>query len=107
MGGWWGVQSHFRVEPNLVLRLGWGFDKNKIFAMIASNAFDRILNEIQASNLNFQLQVSPFSAHISLRKSLIKDRNGCYCLPSESLPPRTESEFLSLQKKNNASGKGF
>ena len=24
--GWWGVQSHFIVKPNLVLRLGWGFD---------------------------------------------------------------------------------
>ena len=22
----WGVQSHFIVKPNLVLRLGWGFD---------------------------------------------------------------------------------
>ena len=22
------VQSHFIVKPNLVLRLGWGFDKN-------------------------------------------------------------------------------
>ena len=25
-GGGWGVQSHFQVKPNLVLRLGWGFD---------------------------------------------------------------------------------
>ena len=25
---WWGLQSHFMVKPNLVLRLGWGFDKN-------------------------------------------------------------------------------
>ena len=23
------MQSHFRVKPNLVLRLGWGFDNNK------------------------------------------------------------------------------
>ena len=27
MVGWWGLQSHFIVKPNLVLRLGWGFDK--------------------------------------------------------------------------------
>ena len=26
VGGWWGVQSHFHVKPNLVFRLGWGFD---------------------------------------------------------------------------------
>ena len=25
-----GVQSHFIVKPNLVLRLGWGFDNEKI-----------------------------------------------------------------------------
>ena len=25
MGGW-GVQSHFRVKPNHLVRLGWGFD---------------------------------------------------------------------------------
>ena len=25
--GWVVVQSHFIVKPNLVLRLGWGFDK--------------------------------------------------------------------------------
>ena len=29
MGGvGWCLQSHFIVKPNLVLRLGWGFDKN-------------------------------------------------------------------------------
>ena len=32
MGCWggvgWGVHSHYVVKPNLVLRLGWGFDKN-------------------------------------------------------------------------------
>ena len=26
--GGWGVRSHYIVKPNLVLRLGWGFDKN-------------------------------------------------------------------------------
>ena len=25
----WVVQSHFIVKPNLVLRLGWGFDNSK------------------------------------------------------------------------------
>ena len=24
--GWWGLQSHFHVKPNLVFRLGWGFE---------------------------------------------------------------------------------
>ena len=26
VGGGWGLQSHFIVKSNLVLRLGWGFD---------------------------------------------------------------------------------
>ena len=26
--GWGGLQSHFIVKPNLMLRLGWGFDKS-------------------------------------------------------------------------------
>ena len=75
-------------------------DSDINFAMIASNTFDRILQEIQTSNLNFQLQVSPFSAQISLKKSLVKDRKGSYCLQSESSMSRTESEILILQNKN-------
>ena len=67
---------------------------------MASIAFDRILQEIQTSNLNFQLQVSPFSAQISLKKSLVKDRNGsCRLPPSESSFTRSESEFLTLQRE--------
>ena len=34
VGGWWGLQSHFHVKPNLVLRLGWGFD-NSYFGIYA------------------------------------------------------------------------
>ena len=35
---WWvGVQSHFMVKPNLVLRLGWGFDNNIDFHNIVSS----------------------------------------------------------------------
>ena len=29
VGGGWGLQSHFRVKPNHLLRLGWGFDNSK------------------------------------------------------------------------------
>ena len=27
--GWGGLHSHYIVKPNLVLRLGWGFDNLK------------------------------------------------------------------------------
>ena len=49
--------------------------------MLADQTFNNILYEIQRSNLNFQLQVSPFSAYISLKKSLVKDRCGSLLLP--------------------------
>ena len=42
----------------------------------ASRTFDKILEIIQSSNLNFQLKISPFSALISLKKSLVKDKLG-------------------------------
>ena len=64
---------------------------------MASIAFDKILKEIQTSKLNFQLQVSPFSAQISLKKSLVKDRNRSCRLPPESSFTRKESEFSALQ----------
>ena len=40
------------------------------------NAFDNIINDIRTSNLNFQLQISPYSAQISLKKSLIQEKSG-------------------------------
>ena len=35
-GGWvggvgWGLHSHYIVKPDLVLRLGWGFDNSVFF----------------------------------------------------------------------------
>ena len=49
--------------------------------MLAAQAFDEILDGIQKSNLNYQMQISPFSAFISLKKSLTKDENGSLILP--------------------------
>ena len=51
------------------------------YAELASNTFDFILEQIKNSSLNFQLQLSPFSAYISLKKSLVKDKNGVPQLP--------------------------
>ena len=44
--------------------------------MLVNETFHHILEEVQNSSLNFQLQVSPFSAIISLKKSFIKDKSG-------------------------------
>ena len=69
--------------------------------MVAKRTFDNILDIIQTSNLNFQLQISPFSASISLKKSLVKDRAGTPRLPPPSSHPHTSiSEFTALAAKN-------
>ena len=70
-------------------------DKNS--AMHASNVFHEILDQIQSSNLNFQLQVSPFSAQISLKKSLVRNKTG------NMLPPVSQrhDDMKKLMEKNN------
>ena len=82
--------------------------------MLASRTFDKILQEIRSSNLNFQLQESPLSAQISLKKSLVKERNGsirphptvssmsCKDLKIEALETRAnnlEEDLKSIQNK--------
>ena len=51
--------------------------------MAAGAVFESILQQIQSSNLNFKLQLSPFAAEISLKKTPVKNRNGVpYPLPN-------------------------
>ena len=70
---------------------------NMSSAMLASNMFQEILDLIQSSNLNFQLQVSPFAAQISLRKSLVRDKAG------KVLPPgiQRHDDLKKLVNKND------
>jgi chromosome segregation ATPase len=72
--------------------------------MITTRTFDNIIGQIQKSNLNFQLQISPFSAIISLKKSLVKDKSGSLLLPPDSqrsLQDSTGVELATLVAKNN------
>ena len=64
--------------------------------MAASKAFDKIIDCVKSSNLNFCLQLSPFSATISVKKTLIKDKAGFYLSPSVT--------DLSLQPKQDLPG---
>ena len=57
--------------------------------MLAAKTFNEVLDGIQKSNLNFQLHVSPFTAKISLKKSLVKDRTGSFLLPPPTVQPST------------------
>ena len=65
-------------------------DSDKNSAMLASKAFTSIINQIRTSNLNYQLQLSPLSAYISLKQSLIKERSG-----APRLPPAPETQVSS------------
>ena len=63
-------------------------------AMMAKNEFDKILVQIQASHLNFQLRLSPFSASINLKKSFITDKSGCILLPKPANERRGQNSEL-------------
>ena len=69
--------------------------------MLAGKMFENILHQIQTSNLNFNLQLSPFSALISLKKTLVKDKTGTPLLPPPCPPAKNESEdIVALAGKN-------
>ena len=65
---------------------------NSDLKMYASASFEAILTEVQSSNLNFRLEISPFSAVIHLKKSLLKNHQG------ESEVPLRLPKFLQLQE---------
>ena len=72
--------------------------------MAAKRSFESILENIQASNLYFQLILSPFSAFISLKKSLIRDKSGSVLLPpSHPLleAGHIQEDKMLLQEKNS------
>ena len=52
--------------------------------MAAVKTFYRIVQQVQTSNLNYQLHLTPFAANISLKKTPVKDRSG------GPLPPPTQ-----------------
>ena len=72
-------------------------DKNP--AMLALSVYQNILDQIQSSNLNFQIQLSPFSALISLKKSFVKDRNGDILIPPAEQPILSD-EVENIVAKN-------
>ena len=70
--------------------------------MAASISFSSILNEIQLSNLIFKIELSPFSAVITLKKTPIKLSNGVSAipsLPSSFLLQRVQQDNFKLSQK--------
>ena len=54
---------------------------NSELKMDVESVFKTVIRNIQSSNLNYRINLSPFSASISLKKSFIKDRNGNCLFP--------------------------
>ena len=67
--------------------------------MDASARFENILAKVQNSNLNFKLEISPFSAVICLKKSFAKDKFGQVLKPH--LDDTTNQTIITtLHQKN-------
>ena len=76
-------------------------------AMVASNSFESILKKIRTSNLNFNMQLTPFSAVISLRKSFVKDKFRSTPFPhaveedqTEAVKSKLEKDLRTLEKEH-------
>ena len=62
--------------------------------MAAAIAFNNIVNLVQSSNLNFRLELSPFAANISLKKTPVKNKSGIPLLPCVPNPRSVNVEAL-------------
>ena len=57
---------------------------NSDFTMIASKLFDKIVNDVKNSGLNFRLELTPFGAKISLKKTTLRNKDGTFIIPNPS-----------------------
>ena len=71
--------------------------------MAINSTYSAILSQIQLSNLNFSIKMTPFAAYITLKKSVQKDLHG---VPSSPSPPvlfllqQIQEEHRALQAEN-------
>ena len=68
--------------------------------MLATKSFHHIIDEVQSSCLNYQLQISPFSAVISLKKSVLRDISGKPLLPTKLKHDTCNANIENLVAKN-------
>ena len=77
-------------------------DSNHNTAMLTTNAFETVIDQVRCSNLNFQLQMTPFLALISIKKSLIKGEISSLKLqPFLSRILNWKGNWLILRKRLN------
>ena len=65
--------------------------------MLATTTFDSVISQIQDSCLNFTIQLTPFSALISLRKTFVKDKSGLPLLPSNLNEHAVKAENTKIE----------
>ena len=51
-------------------------------AMAVNTKFNSLLNEIQESKLNFMINLTPYAAYVTIKKTTQVDKNGCQMLPT-------------------------
>ena len=73
---------------------------NSDVTIFEHDTFNNILDMVKKSHLNFQLQLSPYSAVISLKKTVLRDKSGKPMLPAVPLHQKASNTIESLIKKN-------
>ena len=71
--------------------------------MAVNSTYSSILNEVQLSNLNYSIHMTPFAAYITLKKSVQKDLSGTPAVPSPPLLfllDSAQQENLELRQEN-------
>ena len=62
--------------------------------MLANATFNEVISQIQDSCLNYTMQITPYSAMISIRKSFLTDRSG-----STVMPFKAQESVVTVEKK--------
>ena len=57
-------------------------DPDSELRMAIETKFDSIINEIQLSKLNFVVNITPYAAYITLKKSTLVNQSGIHSLLS-------------------------
>ena len=77
--------------------------------MLAADIFNKLVNQIQNSCLNYQLMLTPYSASISLKKTFVKDKTGRTILPTDlkdtlcDFPKKSDNHYSKLQQELDSS----
>ena len=79
---------------------------NSDMAMVGAAAFNNVIQTVQRSCLNYHLQLTPFSAVISLKNTVVKDRFGSPVINGlENVA--IEEELQKLHEKHNQTMKKY